>query len=487
MLLKASHEGFGKAFPTDVFIIGSGFSKAVAPQMPTLPELSRAVLSRVPHVGRTPLPSPAQDNLELMLEFLLTKQPWISDSEYHRRVADALDLTSAIAPVLQYAELETARHVGHRAPEWLMRLAYWMHDQQATIISFNYDTLLEKTFSEITITEAGSPTTPHTLSPRALYPVRFPIEPPEQVFGTVWPTAELLKLHGSINWSYSGARQFFGESIQYTLPAPWSADHLNALPDDKVPLIAPPIADKSAHFSHESVHHLWQLARRSLQNAERLYCVGFGFPNTDLPIRFLLADSHRVTPADFYLVDIDERVIERVRAFLPAHFRLRQDFFGPGWTSELLDHLWSRQPIECAYDPDPATTDKVRSWSVKRLKEGEDLQCIAEPPGAFCVAETSDCGVTILDCRNHVPWHLTWRALGKIVAHLQTSNGGLLPIGRPSKQYHAMSVEYLMSPWYSRACGRVVTSVLTKAGIVFLRDEGTIGGLTPAFVAAQMS
>jgi hypothetical protein len=144
MLLKSPHDGFGKVIPTDVFLLGSGFSKAISSVMPTLADLSKTVLDRSAHL-RSQLPPSAQENLEIALAFLSTRQPWLSESEYHRRVAEAFDLIAQVAPVLEQAELEAARCSSHHPPEWLLRFIYWLHDEHAVIITFNYDTLLEKT------------------------------------------------------------------------------------------------------------------------------------------------------------------------------------------------------------------------------------------------------------------------------------------------------------------------------------------------------
>ena len=481
MLLKSPHDGFGKVIPTDVLLLGSGFSKAVSNVMPTLADLSKTVFDRSAHLRCQPLPPSAQENLEIALAFLSTRQPWLSDSEYHRRVAEAFDLTAQIAPALQQAELEAARSSGHLAPEWLLRLAYWLHDEHAAIITFNYDTLLEKTFAEIPIAEHGNTFKPVRLNPRALYPTHFPIEPHESTFGTNWPTAEILKLHGSINWSYSGAKEFFGEAIQYTPPMSWSADCLTARFEDKIPLIAPPIADKSAHFAHESLHHLWRLARRRLREAQRVYCIGFGFPDTDLAIRFLLADAQKPGSTEFFLIDVDDRVIEKVKAILPDHYNLNLDFFGAEWVPKLLPHLWKRQQSEVGPDHHPEITAKVRTQLLSRFRPGEDLRCVGSPQVLHNITDVTECGIIILDRATNVPLTFTWRSLAEIVAHLERGRGNLLPIVRAVPEYYSMSVEHLLSPWYARACGRVATSVLTTANIIFLNDNTSVGGLDRQF------
>ena len=83
--------------------------------------------------------------------------------------------------------------------------------------------------------------------------------------------------------------------------------------------------------------------------------------------------------------------------------------------------------------------------------------------------------MTILDRTTNVPLVFTWRSLAGIVDHLDSGRSSLLPIVRPVPDYYAMSVEHLLSPWYTRACGRVAASVLTTANIIFLNDNTTVG------------
>ena len=63
-------------------LLGAGFSKAIAAQMPTLPELTRHVLQRLGDRLRPGiLPAFALTNIEVALALLRTRHPWLSEGE----------------------------------------------------------------------------------------------------------------------------------------------------------------------------------------------------------------------------------------------------------------------------------------------------------------------------------------------------------------------------------------------------------------------
>jgi hypothetical protein len=94
-------------------------------------------------------------------------------------------------------------------------------------------------------------------------------------------TFSLFKLHGSINWFYSGRSQFYGENL-YFVPCQKGVDgSFDALmgsdpesPDwehvgDKIALIIPPILDKQVFFQHESLRSMWFQAGQAIRDATK--------------------------------------------------------------------------------------------------------------------------------------------------------------------------------------------------------------------------
>lgn len=178
-------------------------------------------------------------------------------------------------------------------PPWLPRLIARWHATRCTVISLNYDTLVEKTLTDVQ--------EPGKRWAGAAYPIALPLigsrthalySPPNG------DTFKLAKLHGSVNWCYSGSPKYFGEQIyDLGITFGWSSEptgnELTIRAPDKVPLIVPPTTTKSTFFSNETVQGLWRTASRALDDSDAVFCIGYSLPVTDLLIRFLLASAGR--------------------------------------------------------------------------------------------------------------------------------------------------------------------------------------------------
>jgi hypothetical protein len=225
---ESTRSGFG-----DVFILGAGFSKGVSKIMPLMSELSAAIALRLSAViGIKEIPFLSED-VELAMTFLSQPQPWLNEAERLRNRAMFLELTEAVATAIN---AKTDEVLAQPIPAWLVRLVHWMHFQRAVVITLNYDTLLESAIAKI----PGD-----SCFPRGLVPF-------------------LLKLHGPVNWRYSGRTSYAGELIHWSGFGAWGGG-INARTSsrtntDTVPLIVPPVADKGSYFAHHSVQHLWRKA-----------------------------------------------------------------------------------------------------------------------------------------------------------------------------------------------------------------------------------
>jgi len=309
---------------TDVFLLGAGFSKAIHETMPLLTQLrdeARTTLMRQGYtleswavkpyssfggqmgdrMGmlkgnlRTDLHEPIGDrgNFELYLSYLSQDQPWLTEAENHRNRSEFLTYSEVIGQVLLDAQNQALQEP---LPAWLRDLLMKWHQSRAVVITFNYDCLVEKAASELLKVKSGA-----RLDYSELYPVPITsiLLRRAGIFGSdPENTFQLLKLHGSINWYYSGSNMFYGEPIyDIRLKAGWSPQHgdivadLKAKAPDKLPLIVPPTATKSAYFNNETIRSQWLLARQSIEEAENLYCIGYSFPETDVMVRSLIAWS----------------------------------------------------------------------------------------------------------------------------------------------------------------------------------------------------
>jgi len=310
---------------TEVFLLGAGFSKAISKHMLLLAELSRKVRSRTSPSADSPIWDMFEDDLEMWLTYLSQSHPWLSESENLRSRALFLDLSRDIAD-----ELEGCEHLATQnfPPDWLSNLICWWHERKTVIITLNYDTLIERAAAKADIPRNGDDRGLHCSD---LYPITLRSAGRRDAAlyggGKRLPSFELFKLHGSINWFYSGATAFYGETIYYVLL--YSREIENRHREevkDKVPLIVPPLTEKSIYFQHETTRTLWAQAAAALREATRVFCLGYSLPQTDISLRFFLQANAPRVKVPFFIVNLpSSEIAEHFRALLPG-YDVREQF-----------------------------------------------------------------------------------------------------------------------------------------------------------------
>ncbi len=307
---------------SEVFILGAGFSKAISREMPTTAELSKEVLERYKHKEAiTPdVRCMIEEDFEKALTFLAQDKPWLPESENLRHKALYLDLTNVIRVILREKCRGPLVWVSNTPPPWLDPLITYWHNNRSAVITLNYDTLIERVASS-TYWQGRSakiPTGqlyPLQMTPAAHRSESDSMEPPGSQ--PVLETFRLFKLHGSINWFYSGRLDFFGEELFYVpceggVDGPFDAlegrdqesRHWTRI-GDKTALIIPPVLDKSAFFQHESLRSLWFQSSQAIKSASRIVCMGYSLPGSDLTMAQFLKTSAPSQAIPFEIVDID--------------------------------------------------------------------------------------------------------------------------------------------------------------------------------------
>jgi hypothetical protein len=286
----------------DVFIVGAGFSRAICPDaMPTLDELGRRVAGQYRERSSFALLPPSAaaalnagrmptGTLEGWLSHLATPAPFLDEAERHFNRGIGEELTGLIVEEIVQSEA-TART--KPMPQWLARLIRLWDRTAATIITFNYDTLIERAV-------------PAAQMPWVSYPsTSAPID--------MISPLQLLKLHGSINW-WRLPSDHLGNSVDVEpLDGGWGGPPQPRLAG-MVPLVVPPLAVKSEYYDLSIVRDAWQRARRALSQATRLVVIGYSAPTTDLTVGALLS-QHLRDGAPAAVIDITaERVAQRLQA-----------------------------------------------------------------------------------------------------------------------------------------------------------------------------
>jgi hypothetical protein len=306
----------------DVFILGAGFSHAVSKRMPLLKHLSHQVLDRMTETDRALVHYFDRNDVESWLSFLGADQPWLDEAARLANRSAFLRVALLLSAVIRDAESDVRRD---EAPEWLLRLVARWHEDEATVITLNYDTLVEAAYTQAVAVRIRRGDAHNYVSVRQIR--RAPVSPIGlRIGGTLGhshcPSFRLVKLHGSIDWLFSGREHFYGEPIfdaHRGHPPGWSTFGVvedDDLLRDKVPLVVPPTSGKSTFFNNEILRGQWADAHERITNAERVFLIGYSLPPTDEMMRNLLRTALR-GEREVIVADPCAAVADRVERLLP--------------------------------------------------------------------------------------------------------------------------------------------------------------------------
>jgi len=340
----------------DVIILGAGFSKAVHKAFPVLSELAERVLPllegraapstqalvnelrrAIDPAAATPEavlpecgdPRPTVD-FEAWLSRIAVDQPHLTLAENYERRALFAQAATAIRRVLLDA---TATAFSEEPPSstWPYELLRLLDVRRATVITMNYDTIIEtlaphalwpwlSTPSPFLSGDANHlvaadlfgdlpPTIPpptNTIQVTAPGPhVEVPRLPPE--------TLRLIKLHGSLDWFAARGDPSGATLIRWESGEGSDADEH---PPGREPFLVPPDANKSSYFDNPLIRELWAQARTALERATRVTLVGYSLPATDTTFGGLLADTIGARDIPVTVVDpYPEPVTDRLHMF----------------------------------------------------------------------------------------------------------------------------------------------------------------------------
>ena len=288
----------------DVFILGAGFSKAASENVsnneetfPVAAELLDPILKRLDDRLSNALKPHGGEGFEQWLSRLAEDQPYLSPDTNLERTVAFLRVSKEISEILTDHENKV---LCNPEPEWLAKLIATWHIRQATVISFNYDNLIEAAVQtqrswlgvEVDNILGQLPPLPPNLMREedsasgvtnmsgGGYATNTPKATPVRTF-------RLLKLHGSISWYWddgddSGAtlqrwpniREFKSQAVDHT-------DDIAKQFPGRVPFIAPPSATKSKYLGNRVLRDFWREALYALQNAENIYFLGYSVPPQD--------------------------------------------------------------------------------------------------------------------------------------------------------------------------------------------------------------
>jgi hypothetical protein len=358
----------------DVVILGAGFSKAVHDSFPLLSELAARVF---PYLKENAAPSVIHLVEELQRDVVTTQQ--ISDSgrgsdfdfeawlariaidQPHLSIAENLErralfarATLAIRDVLLEAQREAFES---ELPNWLCQLIYILHIRRSTVITMNYDTVIETEVPRLLrpwlrndggVMQFCASDLFDGIPPTYTTPEQTFLDSPVGEWGKsprqTQHTFRLIKLHGSLDW-FAAPNDSTGATLIRLehFKEDSNEEANNGLhPPGREPYIIPPDANKSPYFVNPIVREMWSMARTALERAKRVILVGYSLPATDTTFGGLLADTigRRRRDVDVTVVDLDpDSVAERLEKLgISPTCKIGDSCPVETWTGELVDN-----------------------------------------------------------------------------------------------------------------------------------------------------
>jgi hypothetical protein len=124
-----------------VYLLGAGFSRAISEQMPMMDQLSKAVRVELEDRNIPGANSPVAADFERWLSYLIERPPWLSTADQENNRAGFFALSDAVQRILSDCQGRAVEQ--EDCPDWLQRLVVFWEETNATVITFNYDNLVE--------------------------------------------------------------------------------------------------------------------------------------------------------------------------------------------------------------------------------------------------------------------------------------------------------------------------------------------------------
>ena len=297
----------------DVFFFGSGFSKSLINNYPTLKELSDYIKNEYQSEKESvklhfnnEVPSKFHDDFETLLTYLSSDLPYKTPVQVSADEALYKDITSKLAKYFKQLRKDYSLDT-NRAD--IKKFAEYILSNKCSCVTLNYDLILEDILYKNTSSkyqESNDNFSVFYKIPIINLKNRVPVEigswaKAEEDYDRV-RMPEIIKLHGSINWLYSGLSMsdpVYSETGN-------EADYLKS---GLINFIVPPVLDKQSQYNNVIIKSLWTKAFNAIEKARNIYIYGFSFPQTDYSIRFLFQSALRNNPdCKIYVVNTDSNI-----------------------------------------------------------------------------------------------------------------------------------------------------------------------------------
>lgn len=313
----------------DVLFLGAGFSISASSAFPDTNALGRRALAmddgRIRELTRH-FDFGSLVTFEAWLTRLAEKQPYDSEEARFTRASDFARAQTLIAKVL-VESLETASEDG--LPGWLYDLVEMLHLERSTVVSLNYDTLLELAIDRTRSFSRGGDT--RADANRALNYISIPVGTWDSLSARTTRTLKLYKLHGSIDWFWVPGDITGTSLIRHRAGAP----RARAQAAGRSRYIVPPTTTKSSYFDNATSRFMWAEAARALASCDRVVFMGYSLPITDTAIASMIAE-HMSPGAEIWVADLrPDLVSANLRALGVSDSRIHE-FEGPSSIADVV-------------------------------------------------------------------------------------------------------------------------------------------------------
>lgn len=287
-----------------LYILGSGFSKALNTGMPITDELGNEVAKLFKERKKRECGYKHDESFEDWLSTASQEMPYLDSPDNRQRTADLQLVLSLIATVLEKCS-QSLKTV----PYWAEALIKRWSQEQARIITFNYDVLLEKSINEV------QPNIQLDCKDYQLHGDELVFPRPQTDYAGTWNDSiprsakegsmQIMKLHGSLNWYWAPDDQI-GPTLRRipVLKALGNPDvDVNHSTSGLERFLIPPLSGKSAYYRPYLTRALWSDALAAVRHAESITFMGYSLPMTDRVTVELLKMSQ--SPRYVNIVDLN--------------------------------------------------------------------------------------------------------------------------------------------------------------------------------------
>jgi hypothetical protein len=361
--------GFPGGSASEVLILGAGFSRAISGALPLTDELGGLAVELAGRDGHGPVRHPEfrRGSFETWLSRLADDQPHLSAAANLENRSLFLRLGQAIQSVVADRQ---AQAVSQDAPGWLYELLSVLHARRSTVLTLNYDNLVECAVDGEFL--YGSDVGRWVTSSDILGGL-----PPLAAAGTfpgggvLAATFRLLKLHGSLSWFWS-PDDVTGATLQrwvapgrFGAPETRDEDERRRVLPGREPFIVPPAAVKSSYFRNLITRELWSRAFEALAMASRVIMIGYSLPPGDLTLTGMIGDAVSGRDVAFEIVNPDPGQVRSRLHLMGVADSEMTEVSGP----ECVERFVCRYRDEQAH----AVVRYLREWARTRKPEGGTL------------------------------------------------------------------------------------------------------------------